>query len=38
LAAGDFDQDGDVDMAVGNFQDSAGPYEPWLTFWWNSSK
>jgi FG-GAP-like repeat len=38
LAVGDFDEDGDNDLAVGNFQDLDGPHEPWLTIWWNTSK
>lgn len=38
LAIGDFDQDRDVDLAVGNFQDAEGRPEPWLTIWWNTSK
>jgi len=38
LAVGDFDQDDDIDLAVGNFQDLEGPREPSLTIWWNASK
>ncbi|MBW3596511.1 MAG: VCBS repeat-containing protein [Planctomycetes bacterium] len=35
LAIDDFDDDGDQDLAVGNFQDLDGPREPWLSLWWN---
>ena len=38
LAVADFDQDGDNDLAVGNFQNSERPHEPWLTIWWNVSR
>ena len=37
LTVGDFDRDGDADLAVGNFQDLEGAHAPWLTIWWNDS-
>ncbi len=38
LKVADFDQDGDLDLAVGNFQDLEGPHAPWLSIWWNELK
>lgn len=37
LEIGDFDGDGDADLAIGNFQDIATTMQPWLTMWWNTS-
>ncbi|MEO8165809.1 MAG: VCBS repeat-containing protein, partial [Betaproteobacteria bacterium] len=38
LEIGDFDLDGDADLAIGNFQDIVSVRQPWLTVWWNASK
>lgn len=35
LEIGDFDGDGDADLAVGNFQDVAATHLPWLHVRWN---
>ena len=35
LTIADFDQDGDADLGIGNFQDAAGRHMPWFTIWWN---
>ncbi len=32
---GDFDADGDVDLAVGNYHQGDEQAEDWLTIWWN---
>ena len=31
----DFDKDGDVDLAVGNYHQGDEQAEDWLTIWWN---
>jgi hypothetical protein len=36
LAAGDFDGDGDADLASGNF--GVTPAGQWLTIWWNKAR
>jgi hypothetical protein len=36
LAAGDFDGDGDADLASGNF--GVSPAGHWLTIWWNKAR
>ncbi|HZL91822.1 MAG TPA: VCBS repeat-containing protein [Pirellulaceae bacterium] len=36
LAAGDFDGDGDADLASGNF--GVSPAGQWLTIWWNKAR
>ena len=38
LEVGDFDGDGDADLAVGNFQDVASTNKPWLNVRWNGSR
>ena len=35
LEVGDFDGDGDQDLAVGEFRESAEPVRTDLTIWWN---
>ncbi len=36
LQVGDFDEDGDVDLAVGNFHlGDDEPLLPWISIWWN---
>jgi hypothetical protein len=35
LAVGDFDDDGDVDLAVGNYFPRSRLVRDWLTVWWN---
>jgi hypothetical protein len=37
LELADFDEDGDLDLAVGNFRESADDQLPWFTVWWNLS-
>jgi hypothetical protein len=35
LETGDFDNDGDVDLAVGTFVREGSPDQPDLMIWWN---
>ena len=36
LEVGDFDADGWMDLAVGNFANRTRPDEPWMTLWWGT--
>lgn len=36
LEVGDFDGDGTLDLAVGNFGEAASPNQTWLSLWWGT--
>lgn len=38
ICPADLDDDGDLDVAIGNLQDDGEAIRPWLTVWWNLAR